>query len=180
LLLTHSDDMRVNNIEQEQVSKAVEEFKAMPDKAVKTISVEGVWLLDNPSVQFVATAKAENNVFNLEVDSPSFLGGSGSRPGPMHYCLIGLSSCFMATLVGVATEKGILLKKASVRASCVIDFRKPLGIGDTKPVRSIRFELSLESDASRQRLEEVVKEAEERCPAIYSMKNPLTPEIALL
>jgi hypothetical protein len=82
LLLTHSDDMRVNNIEQEQVSKAVEEFKAVPDKAVKTISVEGVWLLDNPSVQFVATAKSENNVFNLEVDSPSFLGGSGSRPGP--------------------------------------------------------------------------------------------------
>jgi len=172
--------VRFNNVEQEQVSKTIEEFKAAPDKAVKTISIEGVWLLDNPEVQFIATARAEKNVFNIEVDSPSFLGGSGSRPGPMHYCLIGLSSCFMTTLVGVATEKGILLKKAAVKASCVVDFRKPLSIGDTKPLRSIRFELSLESDASRQRLEEVVKEAEERCPAIYSLKNPLTPEIALL
>ena len=172
--------MRVNNIELEQVSRAVEEFRAEPEKAVKTIAVEGVWQLDDPSVQFVATARAESGVFRLEVDSPRFLGGSGSRPGPMHYCLTGLSSCFMATLVGVASEKGIALKKAVVKASCVVDFSKPLGVRDVNPVRAIRFELSLESDESRERLEEVVREAEERCPAIYSLKNPLTPEIVLV
>jgi len=171
--------MRVNNIEIDRVSKAIEEFRADPDKAVKTISVEGDWQLDNPSVQFVATAKAENNVFKLEVDSPSFLGGSGGRPGPMHYCLTGLSSCFMATLVGVASEKGIVLREAAIRASCVVDFSKPLGIGDTKPIRSIRFEIVLKSEAPRKSLEELVREAEERCPAVYSLKNPLTPEIVL-
>ncbi|MCS7094228.1 MAG: OsmC family protein [Thaumarchaeota archaeon] len=172
--------MKFNNVDLEKVSKTLELLKSEPDRAVRTIEVSGTWLIEPSEVQFVARCRAESGEFKIEVDSPSFLGGSGSRPGPMHYCLVGITSCFMATIVGVATEKGIKLSNAEVKGSCEIDFSKPLGIVDRPIVRSVRFEVRLLGDSPREVLELLVDEAKERCPAIYSLRTPIEPQVKLL
>lgn len=172
--------MRFNNVDLERVSKTVELLKSDPGKAVRNIEVSGQWVTEPSDVQFVARCKAESGEFRIEVDSPSFLGGSGSRPGPMHYCLVGMTSCFMATLVGIAAEKGVRLTAAEVKGSCEVDFSKPLGIQDRPIVRSVRFEVRLSGDAPREVMERLVEEAKDRCPAIYSLRTPIEPQVALL
>jgi uncharacterized OsmC-like protein len=181
--ITRSDAVRVvrlNNVDLEKVSKTVEEIKADPNKAVRTVQVEGYWVTDGRSsgpveYQFVATCRTEKGTFNLEVDSPGFIGGGGNRPGPMHYCLVGMASCFLATLVGVASERGIRLNRVDAKVSCELDFRKPLGLGDNPIVRSVRFDLQIEADIDRSEIVKLVEEAKERCPAIYSLRTPIEP-----
>ena len=177
--------MRLNNVDLDKVSKTVEEIKADPKKAIRTVQIEGYWMTEGRSCgpaeyQFVATCKTEKGTFNVEVDSPGFMGGGGNRPGPMHYCLVGMASCFLATLVGVASEKGIRLNRVDVKASCELDFRKPLGLGDHPIVRSVRFDLQIEADVDRGELIRLVEEAKERCPAIYSLRTPIEPVLNLL
>ncbi len=177
--------MRLNNVDLEKVGKTVEEIRSDPKKAIRAVQVEGYWLTEDRACgpveyQFVATCRAEKGVFNIEVDSPGFMGGGGNRPGPMHYCLVGMASCFMATLVGVASEKGIRLSRAEVKAYCELDFRKPLGLGDHPIVRSVRFDLHIDAEIDRSEIVKLVEEAKERCPAIYSLRTPIEPVVNLL
>jgi uncharacterized OsmC-like protein len=186
--ITRSDAVwvvRLNSVDLEKVGKTVEEIKADPNKAVRTVQVEGHWVTDGRSsgaveYQFVATCRTEKGTFSLEVDSPGFMGGGGNRPGPMHYCLVGMASCFLATLVGVASERGIRLNRAGVKAYCELDFRKPLGLGNNPIVRSVRFDLQIEADIDRSETVKLVEEAKERCPAIYSLRTPIEPLLNLL
>jgi uncharacterized OsmC-like protein len=171
--------MRFNNIDLEKVENFIKEVKADSWKAVKINEIRGRWVLDDPEKQFEAVAKTEKGEFKMEVDNPSFMGGGGNLPGPMHYCLLGIASCFMATLVVVVTEKRIPLKKAEIAASCELDMSKVAGLSDNPPVRRIILELSVETDRSGEDLGNVLREAANRCPAIYTLKTPLYPEIRL-
>jgi organic hydroperoxide reductase OsmC/OhrA len=91
-----------------------------------------------------------------------------------------MASCFLATLVGVASERGIRLNRAGVKAYCELDFRKPLGLGDNPIVRSVRLDLQIEADIDRSEIVKLVEEAKERCPAIYSLRTPIEPTLNLL
>jgi len=180
-----SGGVRLNNVDLEKVGKTMEEIRADPSKAIRTVQIEGYWMTEERSCgpveyQFVATCRSERGSFTLEVDSPGFMGGGGNRPGPMHYCLVGMASCFLSTLVGVASERGIKLKTAEVRASCELDFRKPLGLGDHPIVRNVRFDLRIEADLPRDGIVQLIEEAKERCPAIYSLRTPIEPVVTLV
>jgi uncharacterized OsmC-like protein len=108
----------------------------------------------------------------IEIDSPSFMGGSGNRLGPMAYCVAGMVSCFIATFVNVAAGQGIRLTKLAVDAECSINFAKSFDVADEPITEGISFQIDAQSDnADKQRLQEIVKMAEERCPAMYSMMH---------
>ncbi len=171
---------RVNNIDLDKVMGTVNAVKSDPAKAKKIIKVSGSWVFGNPEVQFRSAIQTERRgTFVIEVDSPSFMGGSGSRPSPMHYCAIGISSCFMATLMGVAAEKSIELKEALINIECVIDFSKPLGVADKPIIEEVRMNVSLKDNADREILQKIVDEAYERCPAMYSLRNPVKVSVKL-
>ncbi|GBC69811.1 hypothetical protein HRbin01_01515 [archaeon HR01] len=171
--------MRFNNIELEKVENFIREVRADSGKAVKLNEIRGRWLLDDVEKQFEAVAKTEKGEFRMEADNPSFMGGGGNRPGPMLYCLMGIASCFMATFVAVATEKRIPLKKAEIAASCELDMARVAGLSDNPPIRRITLELSVDSERPGEDLEQVLNEAANRCPAIYTLRTPLEPIIRL-
>jgi uncharacterized OsmC-like protein len=172
--------MRLNNIDIGKVGKTVEEIRKNPSKALRRVEVEGEWVIEPSEFQFSTVCTTESGRFTLEVDSPSFMGGGGTRPTPMHYCLTGIASCFMATFVGVATERGIKVREARIRASCTLDLKKPLGVGEGRIINNVAMSLEVEADALREVLDDVLREAIDRCPAIYSLRNPVETEITLL
>jgi uncharacterized OsmC-like protein len=90
----------------------------------------------------------------------------------MAYCLAGITSCFTATFVSVAATKDIRLSKLNVNTECIINFAKTFDIADEPITEGINFEIEAQSDnADKQQLQQLVKAAEERCPAMYSMKH---------
>jgi uncharacterized OsmC-like protein len=59
-----------------------------------------------------------------------------------------------------------------VNTECIINFAKTFDVADEPITEGINFEIEAQSDnAHKQHLQQLVKMAEERCPAIYSMKH---------
>jgi uncharacterized OsmC-like protein len=108
----------------------------------------------------------------IQIDSLSFLGGNGNRLGQMSYCIAGITSCFIATFVSVASSQGIKINKLNVNSECIINFAKTFDVADEPITEGIDFQLDIQSDISyRQKHESMLRMAEARCPAIYSMSN---------
>ena len=79
-----------------------EQIKKDSSAARKTQGVEGEWILEEGNTQFISKIKFEGGETEFKVDNPTFMGGSGTLPGPMHYCFYGLASCYTGTFATMA------------------------------------------------------------------------------
>src|ERR671914_239672 len=148
----------INNIDLDKIQNTIDNGKKERQFVSKPVKLHGEWNLDpNSEYQFKTELTYEKGKQTIEIDSPSFLGGNGNRVGPMGYCIAGITSCFIATFVSVASSQGIILNKLNVDAECNINF-----VIDAKSEDKI---------IDKQKLEELVRMAEERCPAVYSMSH---------
>src|SRR3990170_1677017 len=170
--------MKINNVNIDKLQNTITELKKDISKAKKVNKIEGEWNLGEGS-QFKATVQFENGKAILEVDQPSFLGGGGTQPGPMIYCLYGSASCYAATFATIAAMDGISLKKLKVTAESYIDFSKVFGLSDNPIAEKVKFILQVESDAPKNKLIELEELAKKRCPAVYCLTNPIKVDTAL-
>lgn len=163
----------INNTDLDKISQTVENGKRDKLTLKKPVKLQGEWNLDpSKGYQFKTELAYEKGKQVIEIDSPSFLGGNGNRLGPMAYCVAGIASCFIATFVSVAATKGIKLSKLNVNTECIINFAKTFDVADEPITEGINFEIEAQSgNADKQQLQKLVKIAEERCPAMYSMKH---------
>ena len=164
-----------NNVDLNKISKTIEEGRNDLSTLRRPVKLAAEWNLnpDKP-YQFKTELAYEKGKQVIEIDSPSFLGGNGNRLGPMAYCVAGITSCFIATFVTVASFKGIRLSKLNVNAQCNINFAKTFDIADEPITEGIEFQIEAESqDADKQELEEIIGLAEKRCPAMYSMMHEI-------
>jgi uncharacterized OsmC-like protein len=165
----------INNVDLDKVAKITESGKKEKLTLRKPIKLYGEWNLDpTKEYQFRTELQYEKGKQVVEIDSPSFLGGNGNRLGPMAYCIAGITSCFVATFVTVTSSKGIRLSKLNVDTQCDINFAKTFDIANEPITEGIELQIEAESpDADKKQLQEIIRLAEERCPAIYSMKHEI-------
>lgn len=155
-------------------------IKSDPAKAKKVNKVEGEWICEGAEgPQFKADFQLETGKFTVEADSPSFLGGSGTRPGPLHYCVFGLTSCFASTFMTLAAMEGIMIKSAHFVGECNVDFSKTFGLSDRPIIENAKFKVSVRSDLGKEALDRLRKLAEERCPGMFSLMNKINVETEL-
>lgn len=175
--MTNDKNNIINNVDLNKISKVVEEGRRDKSTLRKPVKLQGEWNLDpSKGYQFRTELAFEKGKQTIEIDSPSFLGGNGNRLGPMAYCVAGITSCFIATFATVAANQGIKLTKLKVNAECSINFAKTFDVvaADEPITEGISFRIDAETEngtANKQRLQQIVKMAEERCPAIYSMSH---------
>lgn len=164
----------INNIDLEKIQNTAENGRKNKETLRKPVKLEGEWnLFDmDKGYQFRTELSYEKGKEVIEIDSPSFLGGRGNRLGPMAYCIAGITSCFIATFVTIASSQGITLNKLDVRSECNINFAKTFDIADDAITEGINFEIDAQSqNADKQKLQEILAIAEEKCPAMYSMRH---------
>ncbi len=166
---------KINNVDLDKVSNTVAKGKEDKSTLKKPVKLQGEWNLDpNTEYQFKTTLSFEKGNKVIEIDSPSFLGGNGNRLGPMAYCVAGITSCFIGTFVGIAAQRGVKLTKLKVNTECNINFAKTFDLADEPITEGINFQIDAQSEnADKQKLEEILKMAEERCPAMYSMSHKI-------
>lgn len=170
--------MGLNNIDLERLRETVLKAGRDPLSAKKVNRLEGEWNLKGGS-QFRATVTFEKGKATLEADQPSFLGGGGSQPGPMIYCLYGSAACYAATFATFAAMEGIELSRLSVTAESHMDFSRIFGLSDNPIAEKVKFTLSVESDAPADALKRVEELSRERCPAVYCLTQPIPLETEL-
>lgn len=163
----------INNTDLDKIKNTIEKGQKDKQYLRKPVKLQGKWNLDpQKGFQFKTELTYEKGKQAIEIDSPSFLGGNGSKLGPMGYCIAGITSCFIATFVNVASSQGIKFDKVNVDAECNINFAKTFDIADEPITESINFYIDAKSEmVDKQKLRELLRIAEEGCPAMYSMSH---------
>jgi uncharacterized OsmC-like protein len=172
----------LNNVNLDKLSHTVSKGKEDKNTLKKPVKLQGEWNF-NPEqgYQFRTELNYEKGKEVIEIDSPSFLGGEGNRLGPMSYCIAGITSCFIGTFVGIAAQKGIKLTKLVVNTECDINFAKTFDIANEPITEGIDIQVDVQSDnADRNKLQELLDMAKERCPAMYSMSNNIKVDAAII
>jgi len=161
------------NVNVAALNETISAIKGDPAKARRTQKVQGTWNFSGGAPQFAAEISFGAGKVTLESDQPSFQGGGGSRPSPMHYALFGLAACFTTTFVTLAAMEGVELDEVKTTAEFDMNLSKTFSLADLPIIEGVRVTLEVRSPASRQAIESLAKLAEARCPASYCLMNPI-------
>ncbi len=154
--------------------KTIEKARADPEEAKKTVTVEGEWFSQASSgPQFSATLPTEQGEFTISSDEPTFLGGGGSQPNPVQYCVYGAASCFAATFAKWAAFEGVVLKTFKVKATAKMDLSRAFGISQNPVIKELILDIFVTTDAGEEELARVKQITYERCPALYCLFNSI-------
>jgi uncharacterized OsmC-like protein len=106
-------------------------------------------------------------------------GGSGLSACSGDMLLEALVACAGVTLAAVATALGIELRDATLLAEGDLDFRGTLGLSKEVPVgfRNIRLQFLLDTDASEEQLNTLLRLTERYCVVYQTLAHP--PELAV-
>jgi uncharacterized OsmC-like protein len=105
-------------------------------------------------------------------------GGDGTLLCSGDMLLEALVACAGVTLRAVATSLGIEVESGSVSAEGELDFRGTMAVGRDAPVgfRAIRLSFELDSRASAEELEALLKLTERYCVVLQTLSTP--PELS--
>jgi uncharacterized OsmC-like protein len=108
-------------------------------------------------------------------------GGSGLELCSGDMLLEALVACAGVTLKAVATALDIPLRSGTVSAEGDLDFRGTLGVAKDAPVgfAQIRLRFDLDTDASQDKLDQLLKLTERYCVVYQTIRSGPPVEIAL-
>ena len=169
----------MNRINIDVFKGTIEKGKKDSSSYLKTLAIEGTWRLDDDSgPQFETKLKTEKTGEVLvQSDETIILGGSGTAPNPVQYCIGGLLACYSATYVKWASMEGISLKTFKIRSTANMDLSAALGLTENPPLSNLRIELEIESEESKEKLLEINEIAKQRCPGYYCLTHGIIPQI---
>jgi len=163
----------MHNVRIDQLEATAKAAVDDPAAAKLDVKLDGAWRVVEERPQFAGIVKFPKGETSFEADFPPFLGGDGRAPTPLAYCFYGAMCCYGATFATQAAMTGVALKSLQISLSLSVDFRAALGLGDVPPLSSFDFQVDVETDASDDDVQHVKRLADERCPAIWAMQNPV-------
>jgi uncharacterized OsmC-like protein len=169
----------MNRINIEVFKETIEKGQKDSSSYLKTLAIEGTWRLDDKSgPQFETKLKTENaGEVLVQSDETIILGGGGTAPNPVQYCIGGLLACYSATYVKWASMEGISLKSFKIRSTANMDLSAALGITENPALSNLKIELEIESEESLEKLLEINEIAKKRCPGYYCLTHGIIPQI---
>ncbi len=152
-----------------------------PSSSLKKLEIEGIWRLNEQNgPQFETKLKTEKaGEILVQSDETIILGGGGTAPNPVQYCIGGLLACYSATFVKWASMEGITLNSFKIKATANMDISNALGLSDNPPISNLRIELLIESDTALENLLEINEIAKKRCPGYYCLTHGIIPDIEI-
>ena len=163
----------MHNVRVDQINTKRKECIADIQTGNVEFNLEGEWRVLNEQTQFGGNISFPQGELLLEADFPPFLGGEGRAPSPLGYCFFGAMSCYGSTFSTQAAMENIKLDELKINLKLSVDFRTALGLGDFPPFNEFEFDVRVKSDVSEDKIQQIKKLADERCPAIWAMKNPV-------
>lgn len=119
------------------------------------------------------------------VDEPLHLFGENTAPAPGEIALSSLGGCLAVGITAVATWKQVKLTKLEIFLEGDIGNPAAWGAGGAEKMphdmgfQAIRVKVVVEGDASREALDEIVRQANYFSPVANTMRNPVPFEISL-
>jgi uncharacterized OsmC-like protein len=150
-----------------------EKYKTDPAQALVTLRASG--RLDGSGV----SCRVETGRALVEAGLHPATGGSGMQACSGDMLLEALAACAGVTLRAVATALDIPIRGGTVHAEGDLDFRGTLGVSKDVAVgfQTIRLKLDLDTDASREQLDTLLKLTERYCVVLQTIRSS-TPVLA--
>jgi uncharacterized OsmC-like protein len=145
-----------------------EKYKAQPDQALVTLRASG--RLDGSAV----SCRVETGRALVEAGLHPATGGTGMQACSGDMLLEALAACAGVTLLAVATALDIPIRGGTVQAEGDLDFRGTLGVSKEVPVgfQAIRLKLDLDTAASQEQLDTLLKLTERYCVVLQTLRSP--------
>lgn len=144
-----------------------QQYRERPESAVVTLKAQG-------RLGEGISCKVETGKGLVEAGLHPATGGSGLAACSGDMLLEALVACAGVTLRAVATAIEVDLRDAVIRAEGDLDFRGTLGVAKDAPVgfRDIRLSFELDSDATTEKLETLMRLTERYCVVFQTLANP--------
>lgn len=120
------------------------------------------------------TCKVQTGKALVEAGLHPATGGDGLSACSGDMLLEALAACAGVTLRAVATATGIPLRDATITAEGDIDFRGTLAVAKeaTVGLQRIRLKFNLESDATKEQLDTLIRLTERYCVVFQTLSKP--------
>ena len=144
-----------------------QQYKDNPARALVTLRASGS--LDPSEV----SCRVETGRAMVEAGLHPATGGSGLQACSGDMLLEALAACAGVTLRAVATALDIPVRGGTVHAEGDLDFRGTLGVNKEVAVgfQAIRLKLDLDTDASREQLDTLLKLTERYCVVLQTIRS---------
>ncbi len=171
----------MHNVNVDVLEQTIAKARTQPGALTQQVSFDGQWQTTAGQPQFRATiALPSGDPVVFEADFPPPMGGTGSAPNPLAYCFWGGLACYAMTYAQEAARQGIELRGLRARIEAEVDMTRALGVTDNPPVQQIDWYLDVDADAPRDKLDEIKRIADEHCPGVYCLRNPIQLTTQLL
>ena len=117
----------------------------------------------------LAGSYAVSGADSVTFDEPTEAGGSGTAPTPVEHLLGALGSCLSLAVRAMADRDGVAI--GSVEAA--VD-----GTPDQGPLEAVSIDITLESDATDEALDQVVTKAERACYVERALADDVAIEVS--
>ena len=150
-------------------------YKTQPSQALVTLSASG--RLDGSGV----SCRVETGRALVEAGLHPATGGSGTQACSGDMLLEALAACAGVTLRAVATALDISIRDGTVHAEGDLDFRGTLGMSKEVAVgfQAIRLRLDLDTDASQEQLDTLLKLTERYCVVLQTIRSATPVQTAM-
>lgn len=147
-------------------------YREVPEKATITLQARG-------ELGEGVTCRVETGRALAEAGLHPSAGGDGITLCSGDMLLEALVACAGVTMKAVATALEVPLRGGTVRAVGELDVRGTLGIDKAAPVgfRSIRLSFDLDTDATKEQLETLMKLTERYCVVFQTLNK--RPELSV-
>jgi uncharacterized OsmC-like protein len=148
-----------------------ERYAEEPDAAAVTLRASG-------SLGEGVSCSVETGRALAEAGLHPASGGDGTQLCSGDMLLEALVACAGVTLRAVATSLGIAVESGTVRAEGELDFRGTMAVDRDTPVgfRSIRLGFDLDTEATQEELDTLLKLTERYCVVFQTLSTP--PELS--
>jgi len=163
----------MRNLNIDAVEQSAAKARQEPEALRQHVELKGEWQTGEGEPQFRATIPYPQGEVEFTADFPPPLGGSGAAPSPLAYCFWGGLACYAMTFATEAAREGVELSALHGTVEADVDLTRSLGVSDTPRVSEIRWTLQVDTDAPAETIERLKRQADERCPAAYCIRNPI-------
>jgi putative redox protein len=155
-------------------------YRAHPDKPAPEGPQSFVEVKVTSIGQLNELVDCRKSGYKFIISEPVHVGGQNCAPTPLEFLLSGAVGCYAAVFAFYAAKLGVTYDSFEAVARSDFDVRGHMIPGaPSSGFQKVTIEVSVASNAPRDRLREVERLASEGCPGLSSLREPVPVETRL-
>jgi uncharacterized OsmC-like protein len=172
--MTVTSNARLNDVDLDAVGSLVQAIQDDPTKARTTWAAHVTW-----TGAFTSESRVRDFAA-IPSDEPVTLGGGDAAPNPVEQLLGALGNCLAVGYAANASVAGIELRDLRIDLQGEVDLRVFLGLAEGHAgLDTISATVRLDSDAPRERLEELHAKVLDSSPVGHTLTHAVPLDISL-